>query len=75
MVLGYKHQNVVDINLNLLHKLHFKDNIIVDILFLRLRSELKIQVIVDTCVVLHINSWQNFIPCKIVKGGEDIAKP
>ena len=56
MVLGYKHQNVVDINLKLLHKLHFKDNIIVNILSLRLRSELKIQVIVDTCVVLHINS-------------------
>ena len=67
MVLCYQHQNVVDIDLDLFDQFHFKDDIILDIVFVHLYSVLIIEVVVDTCVILKINRNEDSIPGKIIE--------
>ena len=75
MILCNKHQNIINIHFNLLYKFHFKNNIILDTVFITLRLfKFLVQVVVCTGIVLKINRLQDFITLKIVKRRKNITK-
>ena len=73
-----EHQNVVDIDLDLLDKFDFKDNIVRDILFFAAWFTvfpLISQVLIATKVVLKVSLAQNLISSKFIKGSQQVPHP
>ena len=72
-----EHQDIVDVYLNLLHEVHFKLDIVIDVLFLSacFRPKLIMEVIVPRDVVLHLTFGQEMhFRSKVIEGAQEVPE-
>lgn len=71
----YQHEDIVDIDLHLPHKFHFKNNVGIDVFLLNLSLPVfLVQIEIDALVILKLALGQDLVAPKVVKGGEDISE-
>ncbi len=75
VVLLHQHQDVVDVDVDLLQKLDLEDEIVVDDGgVLLLPAPFLVQIGVDAAIVLLVARAQRIVLGKVVEGGEDVAQ-
>ena len=76
-VLLDEHQDVVDVDLDLLDQLDLEDDVVVDRLLLSrcILAELGVEVEVDAAVVLALAFGQDLVAGELVEGGQDVLQP
>ena len=73
-VLLHAYENVVDVDLDLFNQLDLEDDFVVDLFSLAVGalSELRVQVKVDTSVVLCLTVGQYLVAGEVSESGEDV---
>lgn len=72
-----KHEGVIYVDFDLLDKLNFKYNIIVDVLFFGILAfgEVLIQIDLHALVILKISIRQDLVAREIIQGGKYVFEP
>ena len=76
-VLLHEHQDVVDVDLDLLDELDLEDDVVDDRLLLgrRVLAVLGVEVEVDAAVVLVLAVGQQLVAGELIEGGQDVLQP
>ena len=71
-----EHEDVVDVDVDLLDELHFEDEVVRDRFLIHLRAlvRLVIEVQVDASVVFELARGDRVIALEVVEGREDVAQ-
>ena len=71
-----EHEDVIDVDIDLLDEFHFEDEVVRDrfLLHLRALARLVIEVQVDAPVIFELARGDRVITFEVVEGGEDVAQ-